>query len=251
MERKCENEQRAGMLRKAFALAAVAIAAHMLSASPSVEIKKVAQRWPWNNKLDITYEVSGGQDVAKNIFRRLVFTAKIGESEFTIDGVHDIGANASNGVHTVTWTAPAGYRTDDCSMSAALYPADAPSGDDYMIVNLVTGEVSYEGLLATQADSNDRYNDGWYKTTNMVFRKIAAGGPYPVGDTATGLSNNSPTNWVTDRAYYIGIYPVTQWQYWKVFGSTPSRFQNDVAGNNRDYRPVDYVTWNNLRIATT
>ena len=240
-----------GSKRRALTLVVTALAAQILSAAPTVEIKSVAQRWPWNNKLDITYEVTDGQDVAKNVFRRLVFTAKIGGEEFTIDGVHDVGANASSGVHTVTWTAPAGYRTDNCSMSAALYPAAAPSGDDYMIVNLVTGEVSYEGLLATQADSNDRYNDGWYKTTNMVFRKIAAGGPYPVGDTATNLSDNSPTNWVTDRAYYIGIYPVTQWQYRRVFGSNPSRFQNDVAGNNRDYRPVDYVTWNNLRIATT
>ncbi|MBR2982733.1 MAG: hypothetical protein IKC80_05835, partial [Kiritimatiellae bacterium] len=167
--------------RRALTLVVTALAAQILTAAPSVEIKSVAQRWPWNNKLDITYEVTDGQDVAKNVFRRLVFTAKIGGEEFTIDGVHDVGANASSGVHTVTWTAPAGYRTDNCSMSASLYPATAPSGDDYMIVNLVTGEVSYEGLLATQADSNDRYNDGWYKTTNMVFRKIAAGGPYPVG----------------------------------------------------------------------
>ena len=240
-----------GSKRRALTLVVTALAAQILSAAPTVEIKSVAQRWPWNNKLDITYEVTDGQDVAKNVFRRLVFTAKIGGEEFTIDGVHDVGANASSGVHTVTWTAPAGYRTDNCSMSAALYPAAAPSGDDYMIVNLVTGEVSYEGLLATQADSNDRYNDGWYKTTNMVFRKIAAGGPYPVGDTATNLSNNSPTNWVTDRAYYIGIYPVTQWQYWKVFGSNPAKCYSEIPGNEKWHRPVEYVTWNGLRLSTT
>lgn len=240
-----------GSKRRALTLVVTALAAQILTAAPSVEIKSVAQRWPWNNKLDITYEVTDGQDVAKNVFRRLVFTAEIGGEEFTIDGVHDVGANASSGVHTVTWTAPAGYRTDNCSMSASLYPAAAPSGDDYMIVNLVTGEVSYEGLLATQADSNDRYNDGWYKTTNMVFRKIAAGGPYPVGDTATNLSDNSPTNWVTDRAYYIGIYPVTQWQYRRVFGSNPSRLYSEIGGNEKWHRPVEYVTWNELRLSTT
>ena len=165
------------------------------TAMPTVEIKKVAQRWPWNNKLDITYEVTGGQDVSQNIFRRLVFTAVIDGVTNVIDGVHDLGANASSGVHTVTWTAPSGHRTDNCTMSAALYPSDTPSGDDYMIVNLETREVSYEGLLATQADSNNRYNDGWYKTTNMVFRKVAAGGPYPVGQSSqTELTNNSSFN---------------------------------------------------------
>ena len=218
------------------------------TAMPTVEIKKVAQRWPWNNKLDITYEVTGGQDVSQNIFRRLVFTAVIDGVTNVIDGVHDLGANASSGVHTVTWTAPSGHRTDNCTMSAALYPSDTPSGDDYMIVNLETREVSYEGLLATQADSNNRYNDGWYKTTNMVFRKVAAGGPYPVGQSSqTELTNNLSTNWVTDQAYYIGIFPVTQWQYKKVFGSNPSKCTTVIEGNDKNYRPVEYVTWNDLR----
>ena len=221
------------------------------TAVPTVEITKVAQRWPWNNKLDITYEVTGGQDVSSGLYRRLVFTAVIDGVTNVIDGVHDLGANASDGVHTVTWTAPSGHRTDNCTMSAAMYPATAPSGDDYMIVNLVTHEVSYEGLLATQDASDLRYNDVWYKTTNMVFRKVAAGGPYRVGDTATGLSNNTPTNRPTDRAYYIGIYPVTQWQYQKVLGSRPNSNLTDVDGNNSLYRPVTYVTWNELRVTGT
>ena len=247
-----ENAPNGVGLRRALTLMAAVLAAQILSAAPSVEIQRVAQRWPWNNKLDITYKVAGGQDVSIGQFRRLVFTAVMDGVTNVIDGVHDLGANASNGVHTVTWTAPAGYRTDNCTMSAALYPAAAPSGDDYMIVNLVTGEVSYEGLLATQDDSNDRYNDGWYKTTNMVFRKVSAGGPYPVGQVQqTELANNLVTNWVTDRAYYIGIYPVTQWQYTKVCGSNPSKLISEIDGNEVNYRPVEYVSWNALRLSTT
>ena len=228
-----------------------ALATLSATAVPTVEITKVAQRWPWNNKLDITYEVTGGQDVSQNLFRRLVFTAVIDGVTNVVDGVHDLGANASDGVHTVTWTAPSGHRTDNCTMSAALYPSGTPSGDDYMIINLETCEVSYEGLLSSQEASNQRYNDVWYKTTNMVFRKVAAGGPYRVGDQATNLSNNTPTNRPTDRAYYIGIYPVTQWQYWKVFGSRPNSHVTDSENNISWYRPVTYVRWNDLRVAET
>ena len=233
------------------AVACQIVLAECAMAASTVEIRKVAQRWPWNNKIDITYEVTGGQDVSKDIYRRLVFTAVIDGNTHVIDGVRDLGANASSGVHTVTWTAPAGYRTSNCTMSAALYPSDTPSGDDYMIVNLETGKVSYEGLLASQAASDRRYNDIWYKTTNMVFRKVAAGGSYPVGNRASDLENNDPTIWMTDRTYYIGIYPVTQWQYWKVFGSRPSSHTADEAGNISWYRPVTYVRWNDLRIAET
>ncbi len=236
------------VMRGAMLASCAMLLAQCAIAASTVEIRKVAQRWPWNNKIDITYEVTGGQDVSSGLYRRLVFTAVIDGVTNVIDGVHDLGANASNGVHTVTWTAPSGYRTGNCTMSAALYPSDTPSGDDYMIVNLETHEISYEGLLATQEASNQRYNDGWYKTTNMVFRKVAAGGPYPVGQVSqTELSNNLATNWVTDRAYYIGIYPVTQWQYAKLCGSNPSRCQTVIDGNEKNYRPVEYVSWNQLR----
>ena len=238
-------------MRGAMLALCITLLAQCAIAASTVEIRKVAQRWPWNNKIDITYEVAGGQDVSSDRYCRLVFTAVIDGVTNIIDGVHDLGANASNGVHTVTWTAPAGYRTSNCTMSAALYPSDTPSGDDYMIVNLETHEVSYEGLLASQADSNNRYNDVLYKTTNMVFRKVAAGGPYRVGDQATNLSNNTPTNRPSDRAYYIGVFPVTQWQYQKVFGSRPNSHITDAEGNISWYRPVTYVPWNDLRVAGT
>ena len=61
-------------------------------------------------------------------------------------------------------------------MTATLLAAENPSGDDYMIVDLQTGEVTYEGLLGTGADgqtrSNARYNTDEYKTTKMVLRKV-------------------------------------------------------------------------------
>ena len=65
----------------------------------SVTIDSVTQRWPWNNKVDITYTVTDGQNVAAGVFCRLVFTANVGGSTYTIDGVHDVGANASSGTH--------------------------------------------------------------------------------------------------------------------------------------------------------
>ena len=73
----------------------------------SITIDSVTQRWPWNNKVDITYTVTDGQNVAAGVYAKLVFTATIAGQTYTIDGVHDIGASASDGTHTVTWTPPA------------------------------------------------------------------------------------------------------------------------------------------------
>jgi hypothetical protein len=75
-----------------------------------------------------------GEDVAAGIYAKIVFTATIAGQMYTLDGVHDIGANASNGTHTVTWTPPADIRAKatECTMTATLSATDNPSGDDYI-----------------------------------------------------------------------------------------------------------------------
>lgn len=234
----------------------VALSASVASAATAITVDSVTQRWPWNNKLDITYTVTGGQNLTSETpqFKRIVFTAVIAGQTNIIDGVSDVGASANSGTHMVTWTAPSGVKCTDCTMSAAIYAANAPSGDDYMIIDLDTGTVAYEGLLATQAASNERYNAATYKTDKIVLRKVAAGGPYPTGDNAKFAGSNSATNWTTTLDYYIGIFPVTQRQYAKIgadSGNTPSAFTGIVDGNEKDYRPVEKVSWNDLRLSTT
>ena len=223
-------------------------------ATPSVTIDSVTQRWPWNNKVDITYTVVDGQDVDAGIYCRLVFNATVNGETYVIDGVTNVGASASSGTHTIMWNPPSGIKAQNCSMTATLLTADNPSGDDYMVVNLQTGKVWYEGLLRSQDLSNARYNTALYKTTNMVFRKIArtADSAFPngyrTGSAATDLQGtNTRTNWITYLDYYIGVFPVTQWQYNEIYGSNPSMFKEDSADDNHWYRPVDQVRWYDAR----
>ena len=226
------------------------------SAATTITIDSVTQRWPWNNKVDITYTVGGGQDLAGGSYQKIVFTTVIDGVTYTIDGVKDVGASANAGTHTVTWTLPSGVKSTSCTMSAAVYAADAPSGDDYMIIDLTktSDNVTYEGLLATQDASNERYNTAPYKTDKLVLRKIPAGGPYPTGDSAnysSGNDANSAKTWTTTRDYYIGVFPVTQYQYQKLYGSNPSEKKTTIAGNEVTHRPVEKVSWDDLRLSTT
>ncbi len=247
---------------------AVAIAAACpLSASgaTTITVDSATQRWPWNNKVDITYTVTDGQDLVASNFYKIVFTTVIDGTTYTIDGVTNVGASANSGTHTVTWTAPSGVRCTNCTMTAALYTSDAPSGNDYMIINLQTGAVRWEGILATQEESNRRYNvDGTagtataFKRTQMVLRKIPAGGTYPTGCSSnfTGAANytvvNSPKTWKTDRDFYAGIFPVTRLQY-QTLGvtdrsvNTETLNANATSANAKSTRPVETVSWNDLR----
>ena len=221
-------------------MAAIAAFAATVASAASITVDRVAQRWPWNNKVDITYTVDGGQDVALGVYARIVFTANIGGAIYTIDGVHDIGANASNGTHTVTWTLPSGVKASGCTMTAQLLTADNPSGDDYMVVDLADGTVSYEGLLANQAASNARYtSDDTYKKSKLVLRKVPAGGPYRTGHTnySNASMPNSPIDRTTTSAYYIGIFPVTQYQYTKLCDASVTDSTLPNTG----------INWNTLR----
>ena len=244
--------------RKPAAFAFTLFAAVSALAMPSITIDSVAQRWPWNNKIDITYTVSGGQNVAAGVYARIVFTANIGGASYTIDGVHDVGADASDGTHTVAYELPSGLQATGCTMTAQLLSADVPSGNDYMVVDLSDGTLTYEGRFATQAESNTRYNTDTYKTSKLVLRKVpkwadrstlpnAASLPadgYPTGDSAIKAPDfsslpNTPTTWTTARDYYIGVFPVTKAQY------------NIIQGNSStDKTPLQYATYKGLRGAT-
>ena len=231
---------------------AFAISLGVSAASPTtITIDDVTQRWPWNNKIDISYTVTGGQDLSTSNFCKIVFTTMIAGIPYRIDGVTDVGASANPGTHRVTWTLPSGVYSKECTMSAAVYASDTPSGDDYMVVDLVNGGTWFEGMLATQEASNDRYNTDLYKSADgagnsyMVLRKVPAGGSYFVGDNASHASIYHPKKtWTTDRDYYIGVFPVTQHQYTLIYGSNPSK---NKTGSNVSQRPVEGTSWNKIR----
>ena len=214
---------------------------------PGIEIKSVTQRWPWNNMVDIVYNVVDGQDVSAGVYCKVVFTATIGGKNYTIDGMTNICASANSGENVATWELPKGVKAEDCTMTAALYSSDVPSGNDYMIVDLESGVVSYEGLMKTQEASNERYNQPVYKSDKMVFRKIPAGGPYPTGDDVHYKGVSSARTWITDRDYYMASFHLTQGQYKKICGTNPSARQKSYEGNNADYRPVERVSYEKLR----
>ena len=254
--------------KAAVSAAAIAAGAAIPTAAnaASVTIDSVAQRWPWNNKVDITYTVTDGQNHAAGVYCGIEFNVSMpGYGDILVHG-YSLGASAEgdeNGKqHTVTWTAPSGLKSTDCTISATLFTTNVPSGNDYMIVNLSSGEIYYEGLMTTQEASNERYNVAEYKTSKLVLRKVpkwadhgdlpnagalTALGGYPTGDNVNYSSNNSQTNWPTVKDYYIGMFLVTQKQYQNIYGSNPSDMTRAKTGDVVEHRPVDKVSWTGLR----
>ena len=254
--------------KAAVSAAAIAAGAAIPTAAnaASVTIDSVAQRWPWNNKVDITYTVTDGQNHAAGVYCGIEFNVSVpGYGDILLHG-YSLGASAEgdeNGKqHTVTWTAPSGLKSTDCTISATLFTTNVPSGNDYMIVNLSSGEIYYEGLMTTQEASNERYNVAEYKTSKLVLRKVpkwadhgdlpnaealTALGGYPTGDNVNYSSTNSRKNWQTTKDYYVSMFLVTQNQYTNLGLSNPSEMTGTKTGDVAAHRPVDKLSWQDLR----
>jgi hypothetical protein len=243
------NINRTGLaLRRHAAIGGLAIALGAVSAyaTPTVTIDSVAQRWPWNNKVDITYTVGDGTDLAAFKYYKVVFNATIDGTIYSIDGSKDVIAKTTTGTYTVTWTnAPSGVRTTGCKMGAKLYETSAY----YMIVDLDTGNFAFDGLEGTDTPtavptaSNARYNTDLYKTDRLVLRRVprtsAPGSAYSAG-YPTGHSDytyNQPTNWITAADYFIGVFDMTIAQYAKIMGLAASSSKV----------PKNTISWNTLR----
>jgi len=244
---------------KLITLAAVAASAAIPLATnaSSITIDSVTQRWPWNNKVDITYTVTDGQNRDGGVYAGIEFTFNMpGVGVRKVNG-NTLCASAETGgagsrQHTVTWIAPTGVRATDCTVTATLFPTNVPSGNDYMIVDLDTGAVTWEGRFAVQADSNARYNTDTYKRTKLALRKIAKtadsaimpGGPYPSGymtgrDGYTNANHGNLTKWwIVDKDFYAGVFPVTQAQFVKLMGVNPTL--KTPLGDNV---AVEHVPW--------
>lgn len=213
-------------------------------AASSISVDSVTQRWPWNNKVDITYTVTDGANHEGGVYAGVEFTITVpGRGSFTVPGPTAETGGTGSRQHTFAWSAPSGIKATDCTVTATLFPTNTPS-DDYMVIDLATGAVAYERLLATQVDSNFRYNTPEYKTTKMVLRKIPkwadratlpnasdlSSDGYPTGYDGIVMSGNrayvgqnvanlNNRAWrQPDKSYYIGIFDVTESQYNLVTG---------------------------------
>ncbi len=225
-----------------FGFAAVlALFATAADAATTITIDNVRQRWPWNNNVDITYTIAGDDPTVDNVCRVVITTIVDGTTYTAYDGEPNV--NVLPGTYTVTWTgAPAGVKQSDCKMSAKFYTLAPPAGNDYMIVDLVSNAVTYEGRFANgdsfggvsgQNLSNSRYNQNRYKDTHLALRKVPAG-TYKTGDGGT-------TTWVTTKDYYIAVFPVTNRQYWRFVNMDPAQHSTSLDNFGLRPRVLPYV----------
>ena len=118
--------------------------------------------------------------------------------------------------------------------------------------------------IDTGSTGDKSYTANWIESitfnlpngVTLVMHKIPAG-TFTMGCPATELGSqdgNGEKNQhqvTLTEDFYIGVYEVTQAQYSVVMGSNPSEFQSSNGYTDDNQRPVESVSWNDIKTAST
>ena len=156
------------------------------------------------------------------------------------------------GVHTIRWNPSADWpdhAVADGGCRAVVTAWSLDNTPDYMVVDLTSGATQNSQRYYPSADflPGGLLGRDEYRTSLLVMRKIVAKDvTWTMGSTShsTYSTYREKSHQVTlTNNYYIGVFPITQSQYYLITGFNNSFFY----GGNRQMRPVEEICYNELR----
>ena len=141
----------------------------------------------------------------------------------------------------------------ETTAAAKAPPAAAPKiglSRQYAVVDLSAGPGGPWPVAELDNAPDDLLQSEIWRTGKILLRRLPAGKfqmGTPPGDTAGEVyareyhAEDKPHMVALSKAFYLGVFPVTQEQWSRVMGSDPSWF----AGNAK--RPVERISWQDVR----
>ena len=238
-------------------VAAVAVAGWTVAqAAVSVTNVKVQQRWPWNGKVDIDYEVvSDNADdsvfvypLAKENDRNIAIAPRT----LSGDGVDPamVGARVKPGKHRMTWDMSVDEPTlHSSSFTVTLH---AVKGGMYLVVDLSEGPTAEKYPIRYSDTPPDITSD--LCRTGELWLRLCLPGTFMMGSptdewgrdyysSGSQLAYETLHQVTLTKPFYIGVFELTQRQYELIKGAKCTTSSSYVG----DLRPACYVSWHSLR----
>lgn len=196
-------------------------------------------RTPWNGLVDITYslECDTPDDAMAVSFQGhdRDWDESVPMTSLTGDGAAGELLQAGGPYHIV-WDSAADWPGGHSSEFTVTATAEAKENwPRYLVVDLNTGTI-------TTSSTGPDLSDDTCRTTELWLRRIQKG-TFTMGspDTEVGRFSSETQHQVTlTEDFYIGVFPITQKQFFLVYGSNPSNYQGDT-------RPVEKINYGILR----
>ena len=239
-----------------FAIAATAA----FAAGPAVSNVAMSQD-PATRTVTISYDLAGTPAIVTFDVRTNGVSIGTVHLDYAAGDVHRTVQPGSG--KAITWQADKAWPDVSLDIAAAeavvtAWPPESPP--PYMVLNLVnTNDVRHYATpweLPGVGVTNDLY-----KTDYLVLRHIAAKNVEWTMGSATnapgvragsydGRFRETPHRVTLTNDFYIGVYELTQGQWFRVKGSYPTYATAESGAylkNDRDVHPVDCVSWTDLR----
>lgn len=166
----------------------------------------------------------------------------------------DVNKVVQPGSHTITWHPDKSWPNQKFGADVVTAKVVAWNTDDppqYLAADLVSGDVNYYTCAEAVPGG---VQDVLYKTTSILMRRINAKGMTFV----MGSPTDEPGHFVSSvydhredqhevsftNDYYIGVYEVTQQQYYQVMAGWPAYHSN---ADYRATRPVENIAFATIR----
>ena len=247
-------------------LACAVFSASVTAKMPAISGVSVSQPKSDNYKnVVIGYSLEGGDAIVTADI--LTNGVSIGAQCFqSLSG--DVNCLVPEGIgKSIIWEIKRDWPNRKCEVSVKLtawLPGAAP---DYMVIDIADGSKRF---YASADDVPYTVTNIVYKTDKIVMRRIPAagmtwrmgqpiGGEKCNGNTGSAmqsdLRNNETPHLVSfSDDFYMGLFEVTQRQYYRLVGSSPSsrKFGStaDLYDGSKGF-PVEQVSYNDLRGATS
>lgn len=213
-------------MKRCSLLVSVVLSAWCSFAAPTISDVKVTPVAPWG--LAIDYAVSGA--VADDADTPLVVQASGGGRTYAAKNLMG-DTKCANGAHRIYWNMAKDGITAEVENGSVTVSYANSTISRYCVIDLSSGAnaksypVSY-----LSAEASGGFNVAAYKTTKLVLKYLPAG---------TYKMQNSGTVTLT-KPFYMGLFEVTQMQWFLVMGSNPSYHRNDAL-------PVEQVSYDMIR----
>ena len=225
----------------------VACAAGVLSlTAAALDVTGVTarQRWPWNNLVDVGFTLSGVES-SETFYRidvRASYAGMAGEAVAAKTLVSEPVVKG-NGSHTIVWDMGRdlpGLVTSNLTVTVLASPLAAMESV-YMVLDLSggSGATSYPVRYSLMGPD---LSDDTCRTTEL-WLKLCPAGTFTMGtdSSATVNAQRLPAHTVTlTKPFYLGVFEMTQEQYYRVKGTWPSYYTNETY---RATRPVEQVKY--------
>ncbi len=191
------------------------------TAARGAEITKVLvrQQWPWNNKINIDYTLTGTGDFMVDVTPTIQLNGDaIDVPAASLSGdTEDVTA----GERRIVWdpslaTIPDGFSAGDITVSLDV------TTNKWLVIDLSAGPTATSYPATLQGKPVGGWTDDTYKTTKLVMRRIPAGS-FVIGSASTETNRDASWEAQSDvtltKDFYIAIYEMTHKQYELVTGT--------------------------------